>query len=440
MKALFISYFYPPIGTVGTVRITKFIKFLHRLGYSCSVLTIKNVVHQTLDESLEHDIPSDVKIYRTFHLEPRTFYRQKAPVSGAEFQSGWSLGFKKTLISWTQKTLKFLLLPDELIFWAPFAIFRGIQIVRRDHIDVIFSSSPPPTVHIIAYFIKFFTGVPWVSDFRDEWANDPGNQPPTRFHRTLNGWMERSVVSKSDSVAVVTPSIYDEMGSEYKNHPNKFTIIPNGFDDEDISTNPNNKPPTNKLTITYSGTFYQHQTPYYFFRALKELSSDGLVHLEDLRFVMYGNIVTGTIGVDILNDTLFLPIVFIHPYQPHDQLCSLLLNTDILFLVISSKFGWGTFSGKLFEYLGARRFIFGLVPTHGLAADIIRETKSGVAVEPENIPQIKETFLTVYRQWKENSFHLNPNEAEISKYTRRQQAEQLFRIFNKVTGVKPAGK
>lgn len=437
MKALLVSYYYPPIGTSGTIRIVKFVKYLKTLGCTCSVLTIKNVVNQTLDQGLEKEIPQGTQVYRTFHIEPRTFYRQNP---GSQIISGppsFAQQLKKEVITGLQKIIKFILLPDELIFWAPSAIYRGIRIVQRDKIDVIISSSPPPTVHIIAYFIKTFTGVPWVTDFRDEWTTDPFNRPPTGIHRAISSGLENLVLKNASAVTVVTPAIFDEMKQQRAIQPGKFSVIPNGFDEEDIPEN-STQIARKKLTITYSGSFYQHRTPFHFLQALKELSSEGLVDLNEIKFIVYGTVGQDCFGIKIIKDPMLQKVISIRPYQSHDQLFSLLLNTDLLLLVISNQSGLGSYSGKLFEYLGARRFIFGLIPTSGLAAEIIRQTKTGIVIDPEQIPLIKSGFLKVYQQWRsDKNLQLDPEESEISKYTRRHQAEQLFHIFEGLTSNQP---
>ena len=67
-RVLVISYFFPPDGGPGTQRVTKFCKYLWRFGWSPTVLT--RTVPETRgrwdpeDRSLEHDIPSSVRVIR----------------------------------------------------------------------------------------------------------------------------------------------------------------------------------------------------------------------------------------------------------------------------------------------------------------------------------------------------------------------------------------
>src|SRR5205085_6962136 len=63
-----------------------------------------------------------------------------------------------------------LLLPDENVTWNATAIPKAISIARSEGIDVVMTTSPPASVHLIGAAVKRATGVKWVADLRDSIA------------------------------------------------------------------------------------------------------------------------------------------------------------------------------------------------------------------------------------------------------------------------------
>ena len=61
--------------------------------------------------------------------------------------------------------------PDAKIGWIPFAVSDGLKIINDHQIDMIFSSSPPQTINLIAKKLSKKTGIPWVADYRDPWTD-----------------------------------------------------------------------------------------------------------------------------------------------------------------------------------------------------------------------------------------------------------------------------
>ena len=49
-------------------------------------------------------------------------------------------------------------------------------------------------------------------------------------------------------------------------------------------------------------------------------------------------------------------------------------------------------SGKVFEYIAARRPILAAVPPDGAAADLIRETGAGIVAPPDDVDALREAL------------------------------------------------
>ena len=88
-------------------------------------------------------------------------------------------------------------------------------------------------------------------------------------------------------------------------------------------------------------------------------------------------------------------------------------------------------TGKLFEYIKSGRPVLGLVP-EGEAAKIIRETRSGFVIHPDNLDEIKKFLWGCYQSWKSRKPLLNetPDAQAIEKYNRQKATKKLAMLFD----------
>jgi len=126
-------------------------------------------------------------------------------------------------------------------------------------------------------------------------------------------------------------------------------------------------------------------------------------------------------------------IVKLVGYLAHKRTLEFMINSDVLLLLIASeeaieeKMGPPMVPGKLYEYLAAKRPILALVP-EGAAANIVRSTKSGIVVPPEDVNLTKQAILNFFQEWKRGS--LGTIQSDITKYDRRALTEELAKIFS----------
>ena len=138
------------------------------------------------------------------------------------------------------------LLPDGRVGWLPQAVKKGNRIISQHKIDVIFSSAPPYTTHLIAKRLSLSNKIPWVADFRDPWTDRFYNYENKRWliAQKLDKYLEDSVIKNADKCITVSRTI-----SKYYKKP--FEVIHNGYDEDDFS---NIIPYKNKnIVISYLG-------------------------------------------------------------------------------------------------------------------------------------------------------------------------------------------
>uniref|UniRef100_UPI0032162661 glycosyltransferase family 4 protein n=1 Tax=uncultured Draconibacterium sp. TaxID=1573823 RepID=UPI0032162661 len=426
-KVLIITYYWPPSGGPGVQRPLKFARYLPDFGWEPIILTVRNGEYPAIDESLEKDIPPGCKVYKTKVAEPSFLYRKftgmkkndKIPVANlAQKNVSW----KKKLSNQIRLNL---FVPDAKIGWIPYAFKQGKKIIEQEKPDIIFSTSPPPTVHLIAKKLAKWSGIKWVADFRDPWTNIHylQNQPICSLSKNYNKMLEANVIEKCDKATCVSQNFVDLLTTTRKP---KFNIITNGFDHETdtVSTEKSN----DKFTMLYIGGLTWNRYFKSFFVLLIELIQNNILPKNNIKLVFTGSI-EKTIKEEI--EQLFTNhnIVEFNDYIPHTEAVTQMKKADLLLLFLEKVKGYeGHIPGKIFEYISTHNQILGIGNTKGESSAILNETKTGKLCNPENSEEIKQELIKAYTNWEKG---IIPNvEVElIDSYSRKKLTKKLAKLF-----------
>jgi len=209
-RVLIIAHAFPPLGIVGALRPFKFAKYLPDFDWEPYVLSAKIGRHvKEIDESLLDQLKPCVKIHRVFGIEPRQWY-EKYSARKNRGQSGIKktqnkLSGKNSLVIYLKRFWEtWVEIPDRHIGWFPFALFKALQIMRNQNIDVIYSTSDPQTSHLVALFIKKITKKPWVADFRDPWTQYPLYEYHSAIRKKIDEKFEYRFLQTADVVTVTS--------------------------------------------------------------------------------------------------------------------------------------------------------------------------------------------------------------------------------------------
>ena len=91
----------------------------------------------------------------------------------------------------------------------------------------------------------------------------------------------------------------------------------------------------------------------------------------------------------------------------------------------------GVLSGKLFEYLAAKRPIFGIGLPDADAADILKSTQAGTMVHFDDYEGTKKIVLDLYHKYKSNT--LSISSSSIDKYSRENCAKEYAALLNEIS-------
>lgn len=438
-KVLIITYYFPPSGGPGVQRVLKFVKYLPDFGWQPVVLTVQDGDFPARDESLLAEIPPHATVYRTKIFEPYRLYRRltgkpaNAPVDVENIPRG--SGRKPIAQSVAEFIRATFFIPDARVGWFPYAVAQGREIIEREKIDAIYSSSPPYTTAIIARHLHRATKIPWVAGFRDPWTGFLSTPNRWFLPRAIDRSMEYAVLRDATLVEAAWRGILKDMMQKYPEIPcTKFFYLPNGFDSADY---PNNAALLrDRFTVTYTGSMYGVRNPKSFLQAVGELVSEGKIDQAKIRLKFIGRF--GSEVQEMFASSSVRGAIEVVSYLPHSESVRELLRASALLLIVDeTKDSAEIVPGKVFEYLGARRPIIALAP-RGAVAELLEETRAGFVAPNHDIEAIKRAFLECYEKFGYRGETFEPNDDAVKRYERREITNQLAVLLDTARAQRPS--
>lgn len=427
-RVLVIAYYFPPLGLSGVQRTLKFVKYLPQFGWQPVVLTVEDRGYFAKDDSLLAELEGlDIEVIRTPSLDPLHLFRRRGVV---RMPGGKSLGL-------LGKLSQSVFIPDNKIGWKKHAVQAALASLERAPVDVIFATAPPYTDFLIGCEIKARTGLPLVVDYRDAWLENPLHFYLTPLHRALHRRKEQRVLRMADRILSINRPIKERIltGYPFLSHGD-VSILSQGFDQDDFRGVQRQRPPNAPLRLLYSGTFYYNRSPEAFLRALRALfdREPGLVGDIEAHFVGSAReedqrLVAG-LGLE--------STVTMHGYLPHREAVQHLVDADVLWMTIGHGRGEDMMStGKLYEYLGARKPILACVP-EGAARQVLAKSGAAFFAPPDDSAAIAEQLHALYTLHKNDRLPA-PTYAYVEQFERRNLTGQLSTLFASLLEADPHG-
>ena len=408
-QVMMIAPNFPPYAGAGVYRTIRVIRHLDQLGWGVSVLSIRE---DCFRENLSRDSELMQKIPDTVHLERTRATRLLEAC--VRFRNGSSDPHNKESkkpkkniqeIKKTQKPVSLiqdckdfistlLRFPDAEIGWVPWAILRGLKVCKQKKIQVLYTSGPPHSCHLIGWALQNLMGLPWVADFRDPWTRQGWIDEVTRksWHHRWKMNLERRVITSANRVILNTNEMRDEFSTFYSGIPSgKFTAIYNGFSPEDVFESPKKPEAENIFTVTHAGTFYKKRTPFEFLRALSALINEKKISLTQIHIRLIGRCDRERIQEEI-NCLGLTSCVDLIPQVSHEESLRAIAASDLLLLIQPETSL--QIPGKVFEYMMLRKNILALADD-GATSNIVRDYELGHVAKPMDIPAIKSALLQI---------------------------------------------
>ena len=427
-KVLIIAYYWPPSGGGGVQRWLKFVKYLPQFGWEPIVYTPENPNAPVVDTSFEKDISKDLTLLKQPIREPYQMYRvftgrKKSENPGAAFASEKKNPGLEKIAIWIRSNF---FIPDARIFWVKPSVKYLSKYLQENPVDMIVSTGPPHSMHLIGLKLHQRTKIPWIADFRDPWIGIDYYD-----ELLLSSWadkkhkrLEKQVLRESNHVITVSRAnteAFRQMGFQH------VSSITNGFDPDDLSKT---MVETDKsFSIAHIGTFMYNRNPETLWEVLSELASENEGFSNDLSIKLIGKVdqrITESIQQHQLGAYLDQ-----RKYLAHDEAITELKKSQLLLLIINKTGNsMGMLTGKIFEYISSGRPVLCIGPRGCDAEKLLLETNTGRLSELDDKNDLKNNILSYYKLYKEGALIVNPKNLE--NYSRKNLTKQLSVIFDEV--------
>ena len=448
-RVLIITYYWPPSGGSGVQRWVKFAKYLPAEGWQPVVYAPENPSYQQIDETLAAEIPPEAEVLRRRIREPYAAYRrlmgrgastdiktltQGAAASPVTPISSGHKTWKQRLSLWIRGNL---FVPDPRVGWVRPSVRYLKKYLREHPVDVIVTTGPPHSMHLIGERLHKALGTPWVADFRDPWTKMYYLKHlgmTRRTWRRIEG-MEQAVLDGCSTVLAVTPAVAADFRARTAT---PVEMITNGFDEDDfaaalgaVSAAETGGP----FAITHTGLFAADGNPLLLWKVLGEMAAADpeLRAALQLRLCgkvdreVYEAITAAGLGGAVV-DLGYLDHAAAVREQCAATLLLLPLRNDPDYKPI--------LPGKLFEYLATRRPVLGIGQEDGAMAEVLRETGAGVMCDWTNEEGIRAALTAAWEGFRHpgatDTEKSSAGEDPVARYSRRNLTRELARLLEEL--------
>ena len=422
-RVLAIAYFFPPLDSIGCTRTDGFARYLPEWGYRMAVLTTGAYGRMPNDKHRG--------VYRTWDVATRikqmTLGRRDQTLPALRSAQG-QVGIRGQFVGLSQR----LLCPDPEILWLPFAVLRGLRVLRTAQWELLYSTSPPETDHLIALILKRWSRLPWVADFRDGWMFEPLR--PTRLSSRLRfmieSWLEARVVSAAERIVTVNDAMRSHLQARYPQDALKVTVVTNGYDPEDFASMKWKPRNSTRLQIVHAGRISgsrQQTSIHGLLTALEILQSEDSGVFQDLELHFVGELTPSE--TEAVCSSRARAAIKVVGTVPRSEAIQLQANADVL-LMITVPGKSGVTTGKLFEYMGTGLPVLALTG-NSPASELVSELGNCYIAPPDDGHAIAGALRRVWSDWKSGALSRRSPPAP-ARFERRNLTRALAVIFDEV--------
>jgi glycosyltransferase involved in cell wall biosynthesis len=426
-RVLIISYYWPPYTGSGVQRWLKFAKYLPEFGWEPVVYTPESPEYGLQDESFLKEIPDACTVIKRPIWEPYkllNLFKGKSKQSNIGLvKSNASKGLKDKVLNWIRGNI---FIPDPRVFWVRPSVRFLTQYLKANPVDVIITTGPPHSMHLIGLGLKQKLGITWLADFRDPWSKlDFLDQfMVTAWSRKRYENFESKVLKHADAVLGTSHSMKDFL-QDFDHQ--KFYTITNGYDESDFDNIPNVQP--EKFIISHTGLLNENRNPSNLWKVLNELCEENEAFSNELEIQLTGLVDSNVVAI-IQAYPLLKARLKLQAYQPHSEVIRQNAKAAVLLMLINNTHNANAnIPGKLFEYLAVKRPILSIGKKSADASKIVEACHAGFALEYDATTELKAALLQLFEAYQSQS---NNNKAfkNIEQYSRKALTKKLAELLN----------
>jgi hypothetical protein len=411
-RALLVAYHFPPLaGSSGIQRTLRLVQQLPEFGWEALVLTTDVRAYVRTSDDLAAEVPAGTVVRRAFALDAARH------------------------LSWRGRYLGFTARPDRWASWRFDGVRTGMRMVAEFAPEVIWSTYPFATAHLIGAALARRSRLPWIADFRDPMAQDgyPADPAVWRAFKRI----EETAAREARLCVFTTPGALRTYRARYPSAAGRMELVENGYDEESFAraVAPPPRPAGARVTLLHSGILYPvERDPRALFTALRRLADAGRIAPRDLvlRFRASNHddhirTLAATHGV--------ADFIELAPPLPYREALGEMLGADALLLMQDAGCN-DQIPAKAYEYLRAGRPILGITDPRGDTAALLRDAGVDTVAPLESadaIAALLPRFLDALRAGTAPVARA----AAVAGAARRERTRQTARLFERAAVATP---
>ncbi|WP_262922160.1 glycosyltransferase family 4 protein [Aquimarina acroporae] len=423
MKVLIITYYWPPAGGPGVQRWLKFVKYFKDFGIDPVVYVPENPTYPIEDATLASDIPEDVVILKHRIFEPYKFAQLFSKKESKTISKG--IIAKQEKQSLIQKLMLYIrgnfFIPDARKYWVKPSITYLKKYLSSNEIDVVITTGPPHSVHLIGLGLKQQLNITWIGDFRDPWTTIGYHDKLKLTQKSMlkHKRLEKEVLQSADQIVVTSFQTKKEF-NDITETP--ISVITNGYDEEQVV----DESLDTDFTISHIGSLLSGRNPKLFWKALYDLTLENEEFAKCFKLQLIGAVSDDVL--ETIKEVGLSDFVQLYGYVSHEEAIKLQRKSQILLLIeIDVPETRCIIPGKLFEYMTSKRPLLAIGPKGADIAKLIEETDAGYFYEYHEYDAIKTQLVSFFEQYQNGQ--LISKVRGIEKYSRRELTKNMAELI-----------
>ncbi len=332
-----------------------------------------------------------------------------------------STGWKERLSVWIRGNL---FIPDPRVSWVRPSVKFLSNVIKEKSIDIIITSGPPHSMHLIGLQLKKRTGIKWVADFRDPWTgidfyNDLMlTDRSDKRHRKL----EKEVLNNADRIITVGQGCASNLSGI---SGREIDIIHNGFDETDFTDS--YETDRKIFRVTHTGALNRDRNPNAFWEAWKSLADKNEVFREKSEIRL-----AGMVDASVLTKTEELGIgmnVKVLGYLQHSEAIAEMAAASLLLLPVNRTTSSSMIvTGKVFEYLASGKPVLAICDPESELRSMINEDSRSLSVDFDDKDSMEEYLLSRFNEFLKGGEVKKPE--QDNRFSRKNLTGKLASILN----------
>lgn len=399
---LIVTPYFPPCAASGSFRMLGFAKHLPKFGWDIIVVASGATPWESEDAGLLKSVPPQTEVH---YVEfPLSEVRKPIPILLQKMRT------KRCTDLWNRPALS-----------------RCEYLLESSMPDVVLTTGPPHSVHLIGKALNGKYGLPWVADFRDPWCSWGNEVPYTNKTFLLERFWERSVFRNASVVVANTENTAEMFRQVFPHAANRIAFVANGYDPLDITTLREQEQPNDRLELLHSGSIYANRDPRPIAEALEKISNKQGGSVRDPVLRLVGQCLDAELKADLKASGLERWVEFSNSV-PYLEATKRMRSADLLVLLDSPGRTLGV-PAKLYEYIGSQRPIIALAEHDSDTSLVLK--RSGVPFsivsDYRDVDRLVEAILALTVEASSREY--DKNAAALNSMTREANAEKLSDIL-----------